>query len=189
MKARKGRPSVAEVPQYRLGELERKLLTLRALKELGPCNNLQLIALMNQADVMNYFDLQLALFELAGRGQVLKEAVKGDDRYEITPQGEEALGLFIGRLGESLLERLDGAIPAFRERLRKERELLAAVSHEGRNEYHARLGIQEGGMELMRLDISLPTAELAGRFKDAWEHKARDIYDFIIASLSGEDLP
>ena len=40
-------------------------------------------------------------------------------------------------------------------------------------------------MELMRLDISLPTAELADRFRAAWADKARAIYDFISVSLSG----
>lgn len=180
---------LAEVPQYRLGELERKLLALHALKELGPCNNLQLIDFMVSQDLMNYFDLQLALHELTGRGQLTREAVQGDERYAITPSGEEAIALFIGRLGDSALTRMDAAIPAFKERLRRERELFAAISHEGRNEYHAKLGVREGSMDLLKLDISLPTAELAGRFKDAWEHRAREIYDFIIERLSGQDLP
>ena len=179
---------MAEVPQYRLGELERKLLTLHALRELGPCNNLQLIAFMADSDLMNYFDLQSALFELTRRGQLNKEPVRGDDRYTITPLGEEAIVLFIGRLGESALDKVKAAVPAFKERMRKERELFANISHEGRNEYHASMGIAEGGMQLMRLELSLPTAELADRFRAAWAEKAREIYDFIITGLSGENL-
>ncbi|HPA61307.1 MAG TPA: hypothetical protein PLS01_07050, partial [Clostridia bacterium] len=60
---------MAEVPQYRLGEMERKLLTLQALQTLGSCNNLQLIAFMSENDLMNYFELQLSLYELTQRGQ------------------------------------------------------------------------------------------------------------------------
>lgn len=179
---------MAEVPQYRLGELERKLLTLYALSELGPCNNLQLIAFMSENDLMYYFDLQLALYELAQRGQVIREPVQGDERYTITPEGEQAITLFITRLGESALDKVRAAVPAFSEKMRRERELFATISHESRNEYHAQMGIAEGGMELMRLDISLPTAELADRFRAAWADKARAIYDFIIETLSGEDL-
>ncbi|NLE69737.1 MAG: DUF4364 family protein [Clostridiales bacterium] len=180
---------MAEVPQYRLGEVERKLLTLYALRELGPCNNLQLIAFMTENDLMNYFDLQLALYELAQRGQVLKEPVCGDERYTITPEGEQATELFVSRLGESALVKLRAAVPDFSERMRKERELFAQISHESRNEYHAQMGIAEGGMQLLRLDLSLPTAELADRFRAAWAENAREIYDFIINRLSGEDLP
>lgn len=180
---------MAEVPQYRLGELERKLLTLYALSELGPCNNLQLIAFMTENDLMNYFDLQTALYELTQRGQVLKEPVRGDERYTITPEGEQAIGLFVSRLGESALLKVQEAVPAFAEQMRRERELFASISHESRNEYHAQMGIADSGLTLMRLDLSLPTAELADRFRAAWADNAREIYDFIIKRLSGEDLP
>lgn len=179
---------MAEIPQFRLGELESKLLTLHALHELGPCTNLQLIAFMSQSDAMNYFDLQSALYDLAQRGQVIKEPLRGDDLYTITPMGEEAIALFLGRLGESVLFRVDEAVPAFREQMRRQKELFSSISHEGRNEYHAKMGITEGSMPLMQLDLSLPTAELAKRFSDSWQSKAREIYDFIIKALSGEDL-
>ena len=180
---------MAEIPQYRLGETEGKLLTLYALHELGPCSNLQLISFMAENDLMNYFDVQAALYDLALRGQVIKEKLPGDDRYTITPEGEEAISLFMGRLGDSALTRVELAAPAFREQLRRQRELHADISHEGRNEYHALMDISEGGMRLMHLDLSLPTPELADRFRASWAGKAREIYDFIIKSLSGEELP
>ncbi len=180
---------MAEIPQYRLGELESKLLTLHTLHELGPCTNLQLISFMAQSDTMNYFDLQSALFDLSQRGQVTKEPLKGDDRYAITDKGEEAIGLFLGRLGESVLSKVDAALPAFLEQMRRQRELFSGISHEGRNEYHAQMGIAEGNFRLMQLDVSLPTAELAQRFSDNWQKRARDIYDYIFKALSGEDLP
>ena len=55
---------MADLPQHRLGEIERKMLTLYSLKQLGECGNLQLIAFMLECDIMNYFDLQTALFDL-----------------------------------------------------------------------------------------------------------------------------
>lgn len=179
---------MAEIPQYRLGETEGKLLTLYALHELGSCSNLQLISFMAENGLMNYFDLQAALYELSLRGQVIKERIPGDDRYTITPEGEEAISLFMGRLGDSSLTQVRLAAPAFREKLRRQCELHADISHEGRNEYHALMGISEGGMRLLQLDLSLPTPELADRFRENWAGKAREIYDFIIESLSGEDL-
>lgn len=179
---------MAQLPQYRLGDLERKLLTLLALQALGPCSNLQLIDFIAQSGLMNYFDLQTALHELSLAGQVIRTQVPGDAVFTLTPEGEEAINLFVSRLGESAREQVAAAAPAFREQMRKDRELYAQISHEGRNEYHAQLGIAEGSLHLLRLDLSLPTAELAGRFRDAWAEKARDIYDYIIATLSGEDL-
>ena len=42
-------------------------------------------------------------------------------------------------------------------------------------------------MPLMTLDLSLPTAELAARFRDRWMDSAQEIYDFIITRLAGDD--
>ena len=180
---------MAELPVFRLGETERKLLALFAVSELGPCTNLQLIAFMAETDLMNYFDLQSALYDLTRGGQLLREPERGDDRYLLTPLGEEAISLFSQRVGTSVLETIRAAAPGFRVRLKRERELFAEISHEGRNEYHARMGVAEGGMRLMALDLSLPTAELAERFRGNGAQMARDIYDYIINRLSGEGLP
>ena len=69
-----------------------------------------------------------------------------------------------------------------------QRELFTSISHAGHNEYHTQMGDAEGGMQLMRLDLSLPTAELAERFRAAWPEKAPEIYSFILSRLSGEDI-
>ncbi len=179
---------MAELPRHRLGDLERKLLTLYSLRELGPCTNLQLIAFMVENDLMNYFDLQTALHDLCQNSQLARDSIPGDDRYEITPLGDEAIGLFMKRLGESAVQRVQQAAPGFREKIRMQREKFASISHAGRNEYHTQMGIAEGGMQLMRLDLSLPTADLAERFRAAWPEKAAEIYSFILSRLSGEDL-
>ena len=180
---------MAELPQYRLGDLERKLVTLYTLRELGPCSNLQLIAFTARHGVMNYFDLQWALHDLAAAGLALRGRGASDDSYTLTPQGEEAIRLFERRVGSSLLTRVTQEVPAFREEMRRERELFAQVSHEGRSEYHASIGIRENGMDLLRLDLSLPTAEMAQRFCDSWAASAREVYDLLIRRLSGGEEP
>lgn len=180
---------MAELPTYRLGDVERRLVTLYALRELGPCTNLQLIAFTARHGVMNYFDLQLALHDVAAAGLALRERGASDDTYTLTPQGEDAIRLFMERVGSSLLSRVQEAAPGFREEMRRERELFSSVSHEGRNEYHARMGIRENGMELLRVDVSLPTAEMAERFCQNWPSGAREVYDLLIRRLSGGEAP
>lgn len=178
---------MAEIPKPRLGQTERMLLTLYALKELGPTSNLQLIAFMVEGDLMNYFDLQAALFDLCQRGQVIREALPGDDRYSISQEGLEALSLFYGRVAEGQLSIIHELAPAFKAKLQEAFEKPASISHAGRNEYHAQLGLREGGLDLLRLDFSLPTAELADRFCKAWPAKAQQIYELLLDALSGEE--
>ena len=59
--------------------------------------------------------------------------------------------------------------------------------HDEGNEYHVSMQINEQKMPLMTLDLSLPTAELAARFRDRWMDSAQEIYDFIITRLAGDD--
>ncbi len=178
---------MTELPKRRLGEVERKLLTLYALRALGPCTNLQLITFMGETEVMNYFDLQTALFELIRGGLADKTALQGDERYCLTPSGEEAIGLFAQRAVTSAAELIDQMAPAYRARWQREREVFAGISHEGKHEYHVSMGISDGEMPLMRLDLSLPTAALAERFRAAWQQEAQGIYDHILSRLSGQE--
>ncbi len=175
-----------ELPQHRLGDIERKVLTLYSLKRLGGCGNLQLIAFMTECDIMNYFDLQTALFDLRDAGQAARTPQAADDLYEITPAGEETLRLFASRAPASLMEAVDAQAPLYRERFLRQRERSARIAHEEGKEYHLLLQINEQRMPLIGIDLSLPTAELAARLRDRWEGEAQAIYDFIIARLSGE---
>ncbi len=178
---------MADFPRHRLGDIQRKVLTLHTLKTLGECGNLQLISFMVENDIMNYFDLQTALYELRDLGQVARTPLAADDLYQLTPSGEDTLSMFLQDAPASLVERVTQAAPLFKQRFSQEREKSARISHEGQNEYHVTLEIMEQNMPLMRLDISLPTAELAARFRDRWGDSAQDIYDFIIKRLAREE--
>lgn len=176
---------MAELPKHRLEETERKLLTLFAIKQLGPSLNLRLIAFMAEGDLMNYFDLQTSLYELTESGQLWREEALGDYLYGLTPLGEETLDLYDERVRPSLKEQAQALAPAHREQAKREKERFARVHHEGKNEYHAKMGLKEGGLTLLSMDLSLPTAELAQRFADAWPEHAQAVYDFVLNRLSG----
>ena len=177
---------MADLPQHRLGDMERKVLTLHALKQLGECGNLQLIVFMTETDIMNYFDLQTSLFDLRDAGQAARSPQVADDLYEITPAGEEALALLSSLVPQSLIEMVTAQASVYRERFSRQREKAARIVHDGGNEYHVSMQINEQKMPLISIDLSLPTAELAARFRDRWMDNAQDIYEFIIHRLSGE---
>lgn len=178
---------MTELPKRRLGEMERKLLTLYALRALGPCTNLQLITFMGETEVMNYFDLQTALFELIRGGLADKTALQGDELYCLTPSGEEAIHLFAQRAVTSAASVIDDKAPTYRARWRLDREVFARIGHEDKREYHVTMGLTDGDMVLMKLDLSLPTAALAERFRAAWQQEAQGIYDHILSRLSGQE--
>lgn len=177
---------MAEIPSHRLGDVERKVLTLHTLRELGGCGHLQLIRFMVEHDVMNYFELQSALYDLRETGQAARTPLAADEFYEITVAGEEVLAHFLDRAPRSLRDRVSIQAPLTRARFHQEREKPARISHEGHNQYHVILDIVEQNLPLMSLQISLPTAELAAAYRDRWGEQAQAIYDFIISRLAGE---
>lgn len=182
----KGVSILTEIPQHRLGDVERKVLTLHALQVLGQCSNLQLIGFMAQTDIMNYFDLQTALYALRDAGQVARSLQAADDLYQITPAGLETLALFSARAPQSALDIILQAGPDYRARIHLEREKSARVIHDQTNEYHVLMQVVEQQMPLLSINLSLPTAELAAQFRDRWPEYAQAIYDFIIDRLAGE---
>ncbi len=108
----------------------------------------------------------------------------------LTPQGEEAIGLFETRAVTSATSLIDEKAPDYRARWQREREVFAHISHEGQHEYHVKMGVSDGDMVLMQLDLSLPTPAMAERFRAAWQEEAQGIYDHILHRLSGgEDAP
>ena len=177
---------MTQLPRQFLGDMERKIYALYMLRELGPIPNLQLIAFAMEHQVMNYFDLQTALHSLVEQGQATRHPIPGDEVYAITPEGLEAITLFAGRAGQSALLVIQEKAPAFRQKMKQERELFARIHHQGQQEYHAQMGIQEGDMALLRLDLSLPTAALADKMAKAWPARAREIYDYLLSVLSQE---
>ena len=176
---------MSHIPRHLLGDVERNVLIPHNAKTLGEFGNLPLIYFMTQTDIMNYFDLQTALFDLRDAGQVVRTPQTADDLYEITQAGEEALLLFSSRVPQSLMDKVDELAPAFKEKFNRQREMSARIVHDNENEYHVSMQINEQKMPLISIDLSLPTAELAANFRDRWEDHAQEIYEFIIERLAG----
>ncbi len=176
-----------DIPEHRPGDLEKQMLVLYALDQLGETANLQLIAFFHETGVISYFDLQPTLYRLRDGGQAAAEPINGDCLYRLTEAGRQALRLFEGSLPASALRAMDAAVPAMRRRFTAEKQTPARIEHEEGQEYHAVMEINEQKMNLLRLSLSLPTPELAKRCCDRWGDSAQKIYDFIIATLSAED--
>lgn len=177
---------MSEIPQHRLTEMEARLLVLYTLEQIGPCCNLQLITFMAETELMNYFELQQTLYKLRDGGQVSRSLKEADDLYTLTQAGKEAIHLFIDRTHNHQLELIERVASDYRERFTKERELSVKVRHEQNDAYHLMLGINEMNRNLLTIDLSLPTAEMAKQLGDRWQEKAQVIYDTIIRELAEE---
>ena len=174
-------------PPRRAPEDEQRLVVLFCLKELGPCTELQLLQFLFEHDVMNYFDMMIALSDLCARGQAVRVKKRAGYQYGLTEAGTEALQLFGKRVPGSikllLLEKADQWKTRFREEARASQE----IRQTERGEYEVDLAVLEQDMDMLRLQLTLPTRELARQAAAKWPRKAAEIYEAVIRLLAEED--
>ena len=173
-------------PPRRSPDNEQKLIVLACLDRVGPCTEWQLLQLLTEHDVMNYFDLMISLSDLCSRGQAARSQKAGGHLYELTEAGQEALKLFGGRVPKSVKEMLRVTGDKWRQRFRQEAQYRHAISRTEQGEYALLLNAQERDAETLQLRFTLPTRELAARMADNWPRHAEEIYGTVIRLLSEE---
>ena len=171
-------------PPRRAPDNEQKLVVLFCLTHLGPCTELQLLQFLFEHDVMNYFDMMIALNDLCARGQAARTKKRAGWLYEPTAAGREALKLFGGRIPRSLIAMVEENAPALREKFQQELQAQQTIRQTERGEYEVTLSAVEQEMDMMRLQLSVPTRELANQLAARWPGKAAEIYETVIRLLS-----
>ena len=174
-------------PPRRAPDNEQKLIVLYCLRQFGPCTELQLLQFLTDQDVMNYFDMMIALSDLCARGQAARTKKRAGYLYDVTEAGREALRLFGGRIPGSVAAVVDENAAALRETFRQELQAQQSVRQTDRGEYEVTLSAVEQDMDLMRLYLTVPTRELAQQLAARWPKKAAEIYETVIRLLSEGD--
>ena len=175
-------------PPRRTPDNEQKLIVLSCLDRVGPCTEWQLLQLLTEHDIMNYFDLMIALSDLCSRGQAVRSQKAGSHLYELTEAGKEALALFGSRVPRSIKTLLKTTGEKWRLRFKQEAQYRHEISRTEEGEYALVLTAQENDAETLQLRFTLPSRELAARMADNWPRHAEEIYGAVIRLLS-EDKP
>ncbi len=174
---------MAYIPERRTPDPELRLLSLYTLGSIGPCTDLNLLEFMTEYDLMNYFDLMIALNDLCRQGHAARFEQEAAWRYETTQAGRELLSLFSNRIAGSLRDKVDEHAAEWRERIRRERSTGASVRQTERGEYEVTLSLSDNGTSLVSITLSLPTSELARRMADNWKTQSGGVYATIVGLL------
>lgn len=174
-------------PPKRPPDDEQRLVVLYTLQCLQPCTELQLLQFFTEYDLMNYFDMMIALQDLCSRGQAVRSQKRAGFLYQPTPAGDEALSLFGGRVPMSVKKLLRETGDSWRARFAQEDQYAHQIRQTERGEYELTLYVREQEMDTLRLTLSLPTRELAQRLAGRWPQKAGQLYETVIRTLSEEE--
>ncbi len=162
---------------------EKRLMLLYIIGHAGQLSDMQLLQLLFENDLMNYFDMMLTLNDLVSQGQCVRTPVLGKTLYSLTAAGREALELFSRIIPASVREKLDTVLPYWTERFRTEQEYPASWRQTRRGEYVLDMGINEQNMALLRITLSLPSEDMARTLGEAWPGQAGNVYSTLLSPL------
>ncbi len=174
---------MAQDTERRAPESEKRLILLYILSAADRISDMQLLQLMSDNGLMNYFDMMMTLSDLCAQGHCTRTEALGSNVYTITPAGKEAVELFRRDIPASTRSRLDENMPAWLSEVRSSQAYPVSWRQTGRGEYALSMGICEKDMDMLHVTLSLPNEEMAKRLAAHWREKAGDIYRLLFETL------
>ena len=168
-------------------EKEKRLILLYMITGIGRISDLQLLQLLFEIDLMNYFDMMLTLQQLCAQGQCVRTPGIGSSMYSPTEAGQEAVRLFARDIPASVRDLLDEKMPLWKEKIRDQQAYPARHHQTARGEYALEMSVMEKEMEMLKVSLSLPTEEMARQFEAVWPQKAGEIYRYLFSVLAEQN--
>lgn len=174
--------------ERRPSDTQNKLLLLYAVDRLGAVTAQQLLSFMVENELMDYIAMQLGLAELDDAGLLRKRAHELGTLYALTREGRRVMDLFMRRVPNARLVDVDKHIDRWRQKFRREKQILSSFEETEGGEYVVHLRLLEWQDDLLDLRLKVPTHKHAQRFTDAWVAQAPGIYAYLVHALGEGEL-
>ena len=166
---------------------ESKLILLYTIHKLNmPFTNNQLVSIMIENNIMNYFSLQQYLTELIDSKFIQTKSEDGKQFFSITEDGEKILNYFITRVPFTVKEKLADIVESNADKIKQEIEITADYISEKHCEYIVECKVNENGISLIELKVNVPTKEQAKIICENWRNHASLIFGEVFESLIKE---
>lgn len=133
---------------------------------------------------VDYFRFAEAAAELCQSGHI---HAGEDGRYSITEKGLRNCVDSESTLSPVVRRRCDGRLAEFNDRLRRQRQVRAAVVPGGEGEFFVRLTLDDDGGNLMTLSLLTAAAEEGERMAERFRARPEQVYHKILAALLEEE--
>lgn len=161
-----------------------KLMILYLLRAVRyPLTRAQLSDFMLEKEYCTYFTFQQAIDELLSSHLMKDTTVRNFTRYEITHEGEDALGYFAASLPEDIRKDMDTFLDENKIRLREEVGVVAEYQETPDGEYEVLMEIREQRGALMKLSLTVPTEEQAEVITSNWSKCDQEVYANVMKLL------
>ncbi|HCW03132.1 MAG TPA: DUF4364 domain-containing protein [Clostridium sp.] len=163
---------------------ENKLILLYLLDRIGMnITRNQLTEIVLENNLVNYFLLQQYITELQNANFLVTIKKNKSKVLSLTEQGKKVLSLFISRIPEDVVEKIEKYIDEKISNIKKKIFLHADYTIEGNNVFIVHLRAQENEVTLIDIKVNVPTKKHAIDLCQNWKSNSSKIYNDIMKTL------
>ncbi len=165
-----------------------KLMVLYILNRCDfPLTNSQITDFMVGKEYTDYFTLQKTLYSLIDDGFLESIPDNNNTRYSLTDKGQNSVRAFEKTISSSIRNDIDEYIRENKFELRSNYDTIADYYRTKSGDYVAHLRVNENDRPFIDLSLYVPDEENAKILCAGWKNKNRDIYEYILRTLSSRD--
>jgi len=163
---------------------ENKLILLYIMNGLNiPATSSQIIKLVVNNNIMDYFTFQQLISELCECKFLDKKLVDSKVTYEITTNGKQALLYFANRIPNSIKKFIDGNLVTTRSHIKNEININADYIPAQKGSYLVSCYVKENDFLLMELKLTVGSQNEARTICNNWHKNPQRLYLKIIESV------
>lgn len=161
-----------------------KLIILYMLNKVDfKLTNSQVSEFILDKEYTNFLTLQEVISELTDTELIKTETMMNRTFLSITEEGKNTLSYFGNRISDAIKEDIDQYLLDKHLELKNEASITATYYKSTSGEFEASLSAKEKDVELVHINLSVPTEEMAVSICDSWQKKNQQIYQFLMQEL------
>lgn len=162
-----------------------KFMTLYMLNKVNfPLTNAQISGFFLNKEYTTYFVFQQVVSELLETELISADTVRNTSYYRITDSGIETIELFTDKIPVAVVDDMDIFLIDNKYELRNEVGTTSDYYIAANNQdYIVTCQIKEGNGNLIDLNISVPSEDVAEIMCNNWRDASQDIYSIIMKTL------
>ncbi|MGO5051868.1 DUF4364 family protein [Lachnospiraceae bacterium LCP25S3_G4] len=161
-----------------------KLIVLFMLQKVDfPLTNAQISDFILEKGYTTYFTLQQAIGEMIEANLIRLESTHNRSLYHLTEEGEETIQFFQNKISPAIQNDILLFLKERQYDLKEETSIKADYYRNTSHEYSVRCQIQENGLSLIDLTLTVPSEVEAESIVNNWNRKNQELYALIMQNL------
>lgn len=162
-----------------------KMIVLSMLEKVDfPLSNSQITSFFLDKEYTTYFHIQQTIHDLLESHLIIEKKIGSSICYEMTKKGTDTLSYFEKNIPDQIRQEIVAYLKEHNYEMRNTSNTIAEYYRTPEQEYVVQCQVKEKRSTLIRLELTVPTEDLAKEFCSHWSKKSQEIYAYVMETLS-----